>query len=190
MSMYRIIATAVALALSAGAVDARALKLKLASPQPKSVKSGLAVQYAFPSDVQSLRDAYIAIGVGAKPGKPLKGLDYLSSKREPGALTSGQEHKVAAKIDGYIRFDEPGVYTLEVYSNDGLDLSIGGYEIAKVDKKRSCDPIGAVDVNIRKAGWYAVEGLYWQRKGSSCLIMEWSKDGSELETVPASLYGH
>ena len=136
------------------------LKLKLANPQPENVNAGLAVEYAFPNDVKSLRDAYVALGVGAEPGKPLVGLSYLSSDDEPNALTSSQETKVAARINGFIRFDEPGLYTLEVYSNDGLELSIGGREVAKVDEKRG-----------------------------SCLIMEWSKDGAELEEVPASAYG-
>ena len=118
------------------------------------------------------------------------GLDYLSSDDEPMALTSAKETKVAADIKGYIRFDNPGIYKLEVYSNDGLDLSIGGKQIAKVDAKRACDPIGAVEVDIREAGWYELEALYWQRKGSSCLIMEWSQNGAELDTVPNKLYGH
>ena len=174
----------------AGAADAKPLKLKLANPQPQNVTAGLAVNYAYPKDVKSLRDAYVAIGIKSEAGKPLVGLDYLSSDDEPMALTSSKETKVAADIKGYIRFDTPGVYTLEVYSNDGLDLSIGGKQIAKVDAKRSCDPIGAVEVNIREAGWYELEALYWQRKGSSCLIMEWSKNGSELDTVPTELYGH
>lgn len=190
MKMYRIVAAVSLAALCAGAVEARPLKLKLANPQPTSVSAGLAVEYAFPNDVTSLRDAYMALGVGAKPGTPLEGLNYLSSKAKPNALTSGQETKVAARIKGYLRFDAPGTYALEVYSNDGLELSIGGYEVAKVDKKRGCDPIGTVEVNIKKAGWYELEALYWQRKGGSCLIMEWSKEGGELETVPTEAFGH
>lgn len=190
MTMYQIAAVAAVVALCAGAGKAGPLKLVLANPQPESVRAGLAVDYAFPKDVKSLRDAYIALGVGAEPGAPLEGMDYLSSKDQPGALTSGQETKVAARIEGYIRFDVPGTYTLEVYSNDGLELSIGGREVAKVDEKRGCDPIGAVEVNVQKAGWYELEALYWQRKGGSCLIMEWAKEGGALQTVPAEAFGH
>lgn len=190
MTIFRIAAAVAFAALIAGASDARQLKLKLAKPQPQSVNAGLAVEYAYPKDVKSLRDAYVALGVGAERGKPLAGMDYLSSKSKPLALTSKKETKVAARIKGYMRFDAPGVYTLEVYSNDGLDLSIGGHTVAKVDAKRPCDPIGKVEVNIRKAGWYDLEALYWQRKGGSCLIMEWSKDGGELQTVPANAFGH
>ena len=112
MKINKIAAVAAIIAVFAGAADARELKLKLANPQPADVSAGLAVEYAFPNDVKSLRDAYVALGVGGKLGKPLVGLSYLSSNDEPNALTSGQETKVAARIKGYVRFDEPGLYTL------------------------------------------------------------------------------
>jgi hypothetical protein len=190
MTMTKFAAVAAFAALVAGAVDAKAIKLEPADPQPENVSAGLGVEYAFPGDVSSLRDAYIALGIGAEAGEPLEGMDYLSSEAAPNALTSKQEMKVAARIKGYIRFDAPGTYTLETYSNDGLELTIGGNEISKIDVKRGCDPIGAVEVDVPEAGWYALEALYWQRKGGSCLIMEWAPEGGELETVPAAAFGH
>lgn len=190
MKMQQIAAAAAFVAFCAGAVDARPLKLKPADPQPESVNAGLAVEYAFPDDVKSLRDAYVSLGIGAQPGTPLEGMNYLSTADEPFALTSGQEFKVAARIKGYLRFDAPGTYTLDVYSNDGLELSIGGREVAKVDEKRGCDPIGTVEVKVPEAGWYDLEALYWQRKGGSCLTMEWAADGGTLEVVPAEAFGH
>lgn len=190
MTLHRTAGIAALMVLFTGAAMASPLKLKPADPQPDDVSAGLAVEYAFPDDVKSLRDAYISLGIGAEPGEPLADLNYLSSESSPFALTSGQELKVAARIKGYIRFDAPGVYTLETYSNDGLELSIGGEEVAKVDEKRGCDPIGAVEVSVPDAGWYDLEALYWQRKGGSCLIMEWAQEGAELETVPAAAFGY
>jgi hypothetical protein len=190
MRMHRLAGLAAIAAFCAGAVVAGPLKLKPADPQPESVNAGLAVDYAFPEDVKSLRDAYIALGIGAKPGAPLVGLNYISSESEPYALTSEQETRVAARIKGYVRFDAAGTYTLETYSNDGLELSIGGREVAKVDEKRSCDPIGPVEVKVPEAGWYELEALYWQRKGGSCLIMEWAAEGEELSTVPDEAFGY
>jgi hypothetical protein len=189
MKPIRIMAMAAVAGFIAGAGAASPLTLTLANPQPAKVKEGLAVEYAYPKDVSSLRDAAAALKAGAKLGTPLAGLDYLASDSSPFALTSGQEFKVAARIKGYLKFDAPGTYTLEFYSNDGLDLSLGGQGVAKVDNKRDCDPIGAVEVRISEAGWYDLEALYWQRKGGSCLIMEWSKDGGELEAVPAEAFG-
>lgn len=190
MTMQRIAGVAALLALCAGTVVAGPLKLKPADPQPEGVSAGLAVEYAFPEDVKSLRDAYISLGVGGKAGEPLVDFNYLSSDTAPFALTSGQETKVAARIKGYLRFDAPGIYTLETFSNDGLELTIGGSEVAKVDEKRGCDPIGTVEVSVPDAGWYEIEALYWQRKGGSCLIMEWAEEGGELKTVPAAAFGH
>ncbi len=190
MTMHRIAAVAALVALCSGAVHAGPLKLKPANPQPDTVSAGLAVDYAFPQDVKSLRDAYISLGIGAKPGTPLDGLNYVSSSAKPYALTSGQEMKVAARIKGFIRFDAPGTYTLQAHSNDGLELKIGGSQVAKVDEKRECKPIGAVEVSVPEAGWYELEALYWQRKGTSCLIMEWAAQGGALKTVPSAAFGH
>jgi hypothetical protein len=78
MKTYKLAGVALIFAVLAGAVEARELKLQLANPQPENVNAGLAVEYAFPNDVKSLRDAYVALGVGAEPGKPLVGLSYLS----------------------------------------------------------------------------------------------------------------
>jgi hypothetical protein len=187
LTAFTVLALSLALASSA---EARPAKLKPASPQPAGLSEGLAVDYAFPGDVQSLRDAYVALGTKGKPGAPLTaGLNYLAGSGNRQALTSGQEHKVAARIKGYMKFDAPGDYTLEVYSNDGVQITLGGREIVKVDAKRSCDPTGEVEVRIPEAGWYEIEALYWQRKGSSCLIMEWAKEGGELDVVPASAFG-
>ncbi len=190
MTIQRIVGVAAFVALCAGAVVASPLKLEPADPQPEDVSVGLAVEYASPEDIKSLRDAYISLGIGGKPGEPLLDFNYLSSESEPFALTSGQETRVAARIKGYLRFDAPGIYTLETFSNDGLELSIGGREVAKVDEKRGCDPIIAVEVSVPDAGWYEIEALYWQRKGGSCLIMEWAEEGGELKTVPAAAFGH
>lgn len=190
MEVTRLAALAALLAFSSGVVQAGPLALTPADPQPEGLSTGLAVEYAFPDDVQSLRDAEIALASGAKPGTPLSGLDYLSSDAAPSALTSGQETMVAARITGYLRFDAPGVYTMEFYSNDGLDLSIGGQQVAKVDEKRGCDPIGTIEVGVPEAGWYDLEALYWQRKGGSCLIMEWADEAGQLQTVPNEAFGH
>ncbi len=189
LTAHTALAVTLALALSTSA-DARPAKLKPAKPQPAALSEGLAVEYAFPGDVQSLRDAYVSLGTRGKPGAPMTaGLNYLAGSGNRQALTSGQEHRVAARITGYMKFDAPGDYTLEVYSNDGIQITLGGREIVKVDAKRGCDPTGEVEVRVPSAGWYEIEALYWQRKGGSCLIMEWAGEGGALDVVPASAFG-
>ncbi len=177
-------------ALTALAAEARPLKLEPADPQPTGLTEGLAVQYAFPGDVKTLRDAYIALGIGAEPGQPLSGLNYSSGPGTPNALTSGQEMRVAARIKGFVRFDAAGVYVLELLTNDGLELTIGGEEIVKVDARTPCDPTGKVEVSVPEAGWYDLEALWFQRQGTSCLVMQWAPEGGSLGATPNAAFGY
>ena len=66
---------------------------------------------------------------------------------------SRQEQVVAADIRGYIRFDTSGVYTLEFFSNDGLEVSIGGQQVTFYDAREPCTSTGAVQVQVPQAGW-------------------------------------
>ena len=75
MKPVRIGALAALISICALAADARAQKLKPAKPQPANLTQGLSVEYAYPSDVKTLRDAYVALGIGAESGAPLAGLD-------------------------------------------------------------------------------------------------------------------
>ncbi len=188
MKIARIAAVSAALALAAAAADAKPVKLKPAKGEPAN--AGLKVDYAYPGDVKTLRDAYVALGIGAQPGKPLNGLNYSSSSSTPNALTSKQEMRVAARITGYVKFDAAGTYTLDFLSNDGLQLSLGGREIVKHDERTACGSTGKVEVRVPDAGWYELEALWFQRQGTSCLVMEWAPEGGGSQVVPSSAFGH
>ncbi|MEO0866425.1 MAG: hypothetical protein AAFY39_18025, partial [Pseudomonadota bacterium] len=75
MTIFKTAAAAALAAVLATASFAAPLKLKPADPQPKGLKEGLAVKYAYPPDVKSLNQASRALK-RAKAGTPLKGLDY------------------------------------------------------------------------------------------------------------------
>ena len=165
---------------------AEPLKLTLANPQPAALSSGLAVSYANGS-VRSLRQA-ARLAKNAKPGIPLEGLDYWDTKEGEETLTSGQAKNVIAKITGYVRFEQPGIYTIDFLSNDGLQMSIGGQEVVFFDGVHSCDESDAVEAEVPKAGWYALEGLYFQRKGSACLHMRAGIGAADW--MPNSAFGH
>lgn len=190
MTPARIGAVSVLLTLTALAAEARPLNLEPADPQPSGLTQGLSVEYAYPSDVKTLRDAYIALGIGAEGGEPLAGLNYSSGPDTPNALTSVQEMHVAARIKGYVRFDAEGVYVLRFLTNDGLEMTIGGEEIVKVDERTPCDPTGEIEVSVPEPGWYDLEALWFQRQGTSCLIMEWAPEGGSPEPVPDAAFGH
>jgi len=190
MRSARIGAVSVALALAALAVDARPLQLEPADPQPSGLTQGLSVEYAYPSDVKTLRDAYVSLGIGAEAGRPLAGLNYSSGPGTPNALTSKREMRVAARIKGYVRFDAEGVYALRFLTNDGLEISIGGEEIVKVDERSPCNPSRQVEVSVPEPGWYDLEALWFQRQATSCLVMQWAPEGGSLATTPDGAFGY
>ncbi|MDF1727991.1 MAG: PA14 domain-containing protein [Sulfitobacter sp.] len=170
---------------------AQTVTLTPADPQPDaaSLSSGLAVSYAYGSPIKTLSDAANLLE-RAEPGDPLIGLSYLDTDAGENTLTSTSETKVAAAISGYIRFDAPGAYQLEVISNDGIDLSIGGQQVGLYDEIHACESAGVTEVEVPEAGWYALEATYFQRKGSACLLMDWAPVGAEMEPVPDEAFGH
>lgn len=166
------------------------LTLTPADPQPDaaSLAPGLAVSYAYPSQIKTLADATQALQ-NAEAGAPLIGLSYLDGEDGEITLTSTSDHKVAAAISGFIRFDAPGTYQLEFISNDGIMASIGGQQVALYDEVHACESAGVTDAEVPSAGWYALEATYFQRKGSACLLMDWGIDG-EMDAVPDEAFAH
>lgn len=165
---------------------AATLKLEPAAPQPSGLKSGLAVSYA-DAMVRTLSEAERA-AQNAQPGKPLEGLDYWDTSEGMETLTAGRATGVVAVIDGYVRFDAPGTYTIDFLSNDGLRMSIGGQQVVNADGVRSCDETRAVQAEVPSAGWYKVEGLYFQRKGTACLHMRAGVGAADF--MPNAAFGH
>ena len=161
-----------------------------ADPQPSAgdLTPGLAVSYAYPSDVRTLDDASKALRKGRK-GPPLKGLSYQDTTEGDLTLTSRSAQKVAASISGYIRFDAPGTFEIDVFSNDGIMMSIGGQPVALYDEIHACEPAGVQEVVVPQAGWYKLEATYFQRKGTACLMMDWNT-GGRMAPVPDSAFAH
>ena len=175
-----------ALIFAGSALVAAPIKLEPASPQPK-VKPGLAVSYAYPGDVKTLRDAKRELKK-AKPGKPLAGLDYRDGSDGEVALTSDRAHRVVADISGFVKFDAPGIYAVDFVTNDGLQVWISGKEVAKKDGRFSCQETREVEVEVPSAGWYPIKALYFQRLGSSCLHMRAGL--GHPDWMPNSAFGH
>mgnify|MGYP003677674541 CR=1 FL=1 len=170
---------------------AQSLALTPASPQPKAadLSPGLAVVYAYPHDVKNVRSAKKALKRG-KPGPAIAGLSYDDNKEGDPVLTADKTSKVAAGITGFIKFDAPGAYVLDFLNNDGLQISIGGQEVGFYDQVHACGYAGEQDVTVPQAGYYALEAIYFQRKGSACLMMEWGPDSDGLELVPDDAFFH
>ncbi|MDW3221602.1 MAG: PA14 domain-containing protein [Paracoccaceae bacterium] len=167
------------------------LQLSPASPQPSagSLKSGLAVKYAFKNHGSSLADAKSVLKK-AKPGTALVGLSYDDTVAGDNVLTTEQSEKIAAAISGYIKFPSAGTYMLEFLANDGLEISIGGQQVGRYDGIHPCGYVGEQEVQVPQAGYYPLEATYFQRKGTACLLMEWGPDSDGLEQVPDSAFFH
>ncbi|WP_298835849.1 PA14 domain-containing protein [uncultured Roseobacter sp.] len=185
-------AVLVAMLTLPGTLVAEVLSLTPADPQPSagSLQSGLAVTYSYPSDVRTVRDAKNALKRRSEQGPPLQGLSYEDNKEGEPMMTAKKPMKVAAAITGYIKFDAAGTYTLDFLNNDGLELFIGGQLVADYDEVHACGYAGETEVDVPKAGYYALEATYFQRKGTACLMMEWGPDSDGLEQVPDSAFFH
>lgn len=167
------------LVLGAAAAAAAPLTLTPASPQPDpaALKPGLYVEYVYPPDVRLLSEA-AEWQAGRSRGPDLVGFDYPDTAPGENALTSDQDEKVVAHIRGYMRFDSAGVHQIDMHTNDGLSLTIGGREVSRFDGRQVCNNTGATTVSVPEAGWYEVKALWFQRLNTSCLLMEWSTPSS------------
>ena len=188
MMKKTLIGMVAALGMMAGGALAQAT-LSPANPQPSGLKSGLAVTYAFPVDVKLLSHAEAALKQAPVRGKPLAGLSYPEIQGGT-ALTSGKQHSVAAAIKGYIKFDEAGTYRLRFFTNDGLNMAIGGVRVGYETDRTPCSSTGWVNVSIPQAGWYPLNGLWFQRLSNSCLEMEWQTPSGQKGAVPNSAFGY
>ncbi|MFV0513328.1 MAG: hypothetical protein ACK5MY_06800 [Jhaorihella sp.] len=176
--------------IAASALAAAPLKLTPANPQPGAPKPGLSVVYGFAPEgehIKTLADARAMLRTYGKRGSPLSGLDYRDGQP---TLTSKRAENVAAQISGYVRFDEPGIYDVDFLTNDGLDMRIGGQRVGLFDGRQTCDSILGTQVEVPKAGWYKLDGVYFNRLNTSCLHMRWAKAGGKMSWVPDSAFGY
>ncbi|WP_245709747.1 PA14 domain-containing protein [Ruegeria halocynthiae] len=180
-----------ALAIFAGSTTAAPLQLQPASPQP-SPTAGLNVKYiSTGTQIKKIRDLSQAKSMlsKAQPGQPLRGLDYRDTNKGESVLTFDQAYNVAAEVTGYMRFDSPGAYELETWSNDGIEAWVGGQQIGRSDSIQGCEANQRTAVEVPKAGWYALKIVYFQKLGTSCLMMKSGKQGGNFTWTPNEVFG-
>jgi hypothetical protein len=168
-----------ALALAADPAAAQ----QRANPQPKDdqLVPGLAVGYSY-GYVQSLREVRTP---GSRDGEPLKQLNHAG---EGNVLTTTHVEGVQADIEGFIKLDAPGTYTFTVMSNDGVRVTLGGKKILEDDFVHSDRMSKPAEVKVTEPGWYKLNVLYFQRKGSYALELYWTKPDGTQEVVPPEAY--
>ncbi len=191
MTFIRTGALAATLALIAGAAISAPLKLQPANPQP-SPQAGLNVKYfGTGNQHKKIRDLNQAKSLlsQAQPGKPLRGLDYRDTSKGEDVMTFDGAYNVAAEVTGYMRFDSPGTYELETWSNDGIEAWVGGQQIGHVNGVQGCEANQRTEVEVPQAGWYPLKIFYYQKLGTSCLMMKSGKQGEQFTWTPNNVFG-
>lgn len=162
-----------------------------ANPQPNAaeLKDGLAVNYYFAKFQHINRLVEWMDMEDPIPGSPLPNLDYQMG---PGnVLTTTSADLVGAHITGFIDFAEAGVYELKVTSNDGVRLTVGGvmiFEDPEVHRDADSPPLV---VTIDEAGWYPLDILYFEKKGTAALRLYWKRPGEDaFSIVPTTALKH
>lgn len=181
---------------TAAAEDGAAVTLTPADPQPdeSALKPGLAVWYKG-ADVKKIHEAEGWLENDPSAGEPIAGFTYEDSSGN--ALTSSSKVFIVAGIRGFMKFPEPGRYYLEVLSNDGFNLNLGGQEeILRIDGRQACgEKVDYATVEVPQAGWYEVDAVWFQRMVTSCLLLYWEKPGdppidNSTPPIPAEYYAH
>ncbi|MCE8539350.1 hypothetical protein KBY27_17985 [Ruegeria pomeroyi] len=193
MRVIRTAALAASALLVAVAAQAAPLKLQPAKPLSANLKPGLSVRYAWGgpplAKIDNLTEARDLLALEAKPGKPLRGLDYADRSEFEPTLTHKEHYNVAADIRGYMKFEEPGIYEIETWSNDGIDARLSGQQVGLWLTRQSCSANQRVEVEVPEPGWYKLEITYFQKYMNKCLMMKWGKKGSGMNWVPNSAFG-
>ena len=162
-----------------------------ADPQPDAaaLKDGLAVRYYFSkfNHIDNLA-AWMKSDDGIE-GDPLPNLDYQMGAGNVLSTTSAD--LVGAHITGFIEFPEPGTYELKVISNDGVRVTLSGemiFEDPEIHPDTASPPLV---VQIEEPGWYPLDILYFEKKGSAALKLQWKQPGaSGFTAVPATAFKH
>lgn len=162
-----------------------------ANPQPDAaaLKDGLAVSYYF-AKFQNIDKLVEWMNMEeAVPGAPLPNLNYQMGAGN--VLTTTSADLVGAHITGFMDFSEAGVYELKVTSNDGVRVTVGGIMIFEDPEIHSDADSPPLVVTIDEPGWYPLDILYFEKKGSAALKLYWKRPGeTAFSIVPTTAFKH
>jgi hypothetical protein len=162
-----------------------------AAPQPDAAKlnDGLAVRYYFAkyNHIRELVD-WMKYDDGVQ-GKPLAMIDHADTSGN--VLTTTNSMLVGAHITGFIRFADLGTYRLRVTSNDGVRVTLSGRKVFEDPGVHKAETSPDLVYDVTEPGWYPLDILYYQKKGTSALQLHWQTPGAEgFVAVPGSAFKH
>ncbi|MBI5593182.1 MAG: hypothetical protein HY881_22185 [Deltaproteobacteria bacterium] len=125
-----------------------------------------------------------------KVGKPILFLDHHFNKKDL-IFDSGVSEGIGIQMSGFLKFSEPGKYTLKTLSNDGICVWVGGKRIVYHPGVHTDHFSNEVVLDIQKPGWYPLMIKYFQRIGTAAIVMYWKAPGqSSFSVIPAEAYSH
>jgi hypothetical protein len=176
MTPHIVAVTVLAVVVTLGGAAAETVSgLKPAEPQPtpEQLAPGLAVQYTY-AIVNSISELK---GRKFEPGPALTHLEWRMGNGI--VLTSKAREGVGAMITGFIQFDKPGTYGVDLISNDGVRMEIGGKLIHEDPGVHSDTSSDRIDLKIDKPGWYALNIVYFQKRNTATLVLRWAAPGEK-----------
>lgn len=164
-------------------------------PAPSALEPGLAVDYYY-LKLDKLDELYNWLDhKDPDRGAPLEILDFVANEQGP-VLGTDRGSIVAAVITGFVRFPESGQFKMLALVNDGLRLWIGdsgGKPILDDPRKLSDRLVGPADISVEADQWYPLKLEYFQKKGTSALVLAWMRPGAgegEEEVIDAEYFAH
>ena len=125
-----------------------------------------------------------------KVGAPILFLDHHFGKKDL-IFDSGVSQGIGIQMNGFLKFSEPGKYTLKTLSNDGICVWICDKRIVYHPGIHPDQFSNEVVLDIQKPGWYPLMIKYFQRTGTAAIAMYWKLPGeTKFSVIPAEAYSH
>lgn len=172
----------IAPAASDGPVTLASAEVQLGALEP-----GLAVRYTF-GDFGHVDDVAARAGGAGKPDATVPNLSFGGGDGRK-VLGTNSHNLVGAVFSGYLHFAEAGSYRIGATSNDGVRVIIAGRVILEDPKPHPDRAVGPTTVSVTEAGWYPIEVIWFERRGSHRLELKWSASGG-LAAIPPEFFGH
>ena len=125
-----------------------------------------------------------------RPGKPVLSLNNVYGKTS-NIFGSGKSRLVGFWFSGLIHLEQPGIYYFQALSNDGIRCFLNREMLFEDPAKHSSrlSPVGSL--NVEQPGWYPLQIIYFQRKGTAALKFYWKQPGqSSFSIVPSYALAH
>jgi hypothetical protein len=123
------------------------------------------------------------------PGEPIRMIAHKFGNGE--VFGSGKSREICVQMQGYLNFQETGIYLIKANSNDGIRVFLDNKRILNDPDVHGDRFTPDAEIEIKQPGPYAVLVRYFQRKGKATLEMYWKTPGTDMfDIIPAMAYSH